>query len=74
MLLALILAYLSFHSLFWDADRRLCVKLQASARLSFFPDDVSVEQTSRQTITTHIILLGNKTSHGFQVGENTQQS
>lgn len=50
-----ILTNLSFHSWFGDVDGRLCVKLQASARLSLFPNDVS-KQSMR---------LRNKTSCAF---------
>lgn len=41
----LVLTNLSFHSLFGDVDICLCVKLQTFPCLSFFPNDVSVEQT-----------------------------
>lgn len=40
----MILTDLSFHSLFWDVDGCLGVRLQAPACLSFFPNDVPVEQ------------------------------
>lgn len=50
-----ILTNLSFHSWFGDVDGRLCVKLQASARLSLFPNDVS-KQSMR---------IRNKTSYAF---------
>lgn len=37
-----ILTNLSFYSRFWDADGRLCVRLQTSACFSLFPNDVSI--------------------------------
>lgn len=43
LMMPLFLTNLSFHSLFWDVDRCLCVKLQTSACLSFFSYDVSVK-------------------------------
>lgn len=55
----LILTNLSFHSLFWDVDRCLGVKLQTSACLSLFPNDVPVEHSCKQT---QIGLIRNKTA------------
>lgn len=51
-----VLTDLSFHSLFGDADGRLSVRLQSSARLPFFPNDVPVVEENKR----HIILTGYK--------------
>lgn len=56
--LSTVLTDLSFHSLFWDVDGRLGVRLQTLACLSFFTNDVPVEQAGRITNTLNLNQKG----------------
>lgn len=55
--LPLVPTNLPFHSLFWDVNRRLCVKLQTFTRFSFFPNDVSTEHKENRETQTDVMLL-----------------
>lgn len=60
MVMLFIPTYLSFHALFRDADRCLCVKLETLARLPLFPNDVPGEQINNQKQLRRKILIKGK--------------